>query len=493
MSRFVSHRVAQFLKVFIVAMFVSSPVAAAEAEGKREFRAGAATSNITPMLGGLIVGGWGTPKAERIHDELHARCLVLDDGKTRVAFVVCDSVGVAQEVFDAARKLIFEASGLPPQNILMSATHTHSATSARGANSLIKTEPLSEYQVFLSRRIADGVQRAINNLEPAKIGWGSADEPRAVFNRRYRMKPGTELLNPVGGTDQVKVNPGQGNPAVVEPAGPVDPQVSFITVQAADGRPIALLANYSLHYVGGVRGNEISADYFAVFADKIQQKLKADRLDPPFVGIMSNGTSGDVNNINVMGPKAEKKKPYQQIDAVAEMVAEAVFKAHQSVTLRDWVPLQSVQRELTLKTRKPTAEQIARAKQLISGEAKPKVSHEEIYAKRIMQLAESPDEASVVLQTMQIGDLGIAGIPFEVFTQSGLDIKARSPFKPTFTISIANGSFGYLPTPEAHKVGGYETWLGSSRVEEQASVKIVDTLMEMFDAMKKQASQASAQ
>jgi hypothetical protein len=82
---------------------------------------------------------------------------------------------------------------------------------------------------------------------------------------------------------------------------------------------------------------------------------------------------------------------------------------------------------------------------------------------------------------MRIGDLGIAAIPCEVFVEIGLEIKAKSPFKPTFAISLANGYNGYLPTPEHHKLGGYETWRArSSYLEVDAAPKIVDTVMELF-------------
>lgn len=67
-------------------------------------RAGAAISNITPPLGELIVGGWQAYPATNVHDELHARCLVLDDGKTKLAIVLCDNVGIPVEVFDLAKQ-----------------------------------------------------------------------------------------------------------------------------------------------------------------------------------------------------------------------------------------------------------------------------------------------------------------------------------------------------------------------------------------------------
>lgn len=424
------------------------------------------------------------PQAKHIHDELHARCLVLDDGTTRLALVIADSVGIPREVFDEAKRQVHEATGLPLDRMLMAADHTHSATSSRPKNVLAPDKEFTDYQRFLAHRISDGVRRAINNLEPARIGWGTAEDPRHVFNRRWVMKPGANVPNPFGGQDRVKMNPGHLNPDLLKPSAPVDPQICFLSLQAADGRPIALLANYSLHYVGGVPSQHISGDYFAVFADRIQELLGADRLDPPFVGIMSNGTSGDVNNINYAAPP-EKRKPYEKMRYVADEVAKKVIEQLKTVTYHDWVPLGMRQRELELAVRKPTPEMVARAKDMIAHPDRPdKLPHERTYAHRILQLEESPPTVQVILQSVRIGELGIAAIPFEVFVDTGLELKAKSPFKPSFTISLANGTYGYLPTPEQHKLGGYETWFGSNRVEEQASTKITQTLLEMFEELK---------
>ena len=90
----------------------------------------------------------------------------------------------------------------------------------------------------------------------------------------------------------------------------------------------------------------------------------------------------------------------------------------------------------------------------------------------------------MVLQTVRVGEVGVAAVPFEAFAEIGLELKAKSPFKPTFTIELANGASGYLPTPEQHKLGGYETWLGTCRVETGASTKIVKNLLEMFGELK---------
>ncbi|MEZ6131019.1 MAG: hypothetical protein R3C59_20300 [Planctomycetaceae bacterium] len=465
--------------VFLAAMFSSLPLSTAD-EAKRVFQAGAATSNITPPLGQLIVGGWEPYPATHIHDELHARCLVLDDGKQRLAIVLCDNVGIPREVFDNARKQIHDATGILPSNLLMASTHTHSATTARGPSKVIWEETLTEYQTFLANRIADGVRRAINHLEPAKIGWGSVNEDSEVFNRRWYTTDPDQLTNPFGGVDKVRMNPSRGSGSLVKPAGPIDPEVSFVSVQSTAGRPIALLANYSLHYVGGVRGGHVSADYFGYFADYIAQKLGASDQTVPFVGILSNGTSGDINNINFR-EKSPRYEPYEKMQEVAEKVASRVYEAHGHIQFQDWVPLNAAMEDLTLQVRKPTPEMLQHFEAVRKKSKDDPKGHrrELIYADRIDKLKGAPDTVDVPLQVLRIGDLAISAIPFEVFVEIGLDLKEQTPFKDTFTIELANGSYGYLPTPEQHELGGYETWLGTNYVELEGSRKITATLLKL--------------
>jgi hypothetical protein len=451
------------------------------------FRAGAATSNITPPLGSLIVGGFSPFPAAYVHDELHARALVLDDGQTRLAIVVADNVGISREVFDAAKRQIQEKAGIPADRILMSSSHTHSAASARGSGSMAPGE-LDEYQRFVAARIADAVLSAIHNLEPARIGWGSGQEAGQVFNRRWKMKNSQHLRNPFGGVDQVRMNPPANDPGLIEPAGPTDPEIAFLSVQSASGRPLALLANYSLHYVGGVGKAHISADYFGMFAERMEQLLGARGQDPPFVGIMSNGTSGNINNINFRPGEQDRRRrqPYEKMRMVANIVAAEVFKAYQTVQHHDWVPLGMAQREIPMGVRVPGAADIELAKKILAKPADAPVwhQHEKTYARRTLQLAEAPAEIPLILQALRIGDVGIAAIPAEVFVEIGLEIKKRTPLPRAFTISLANGSYGYLPTPEQHKLGGYETWRGTNRLEIGASPKIVKTVLELMESLK---------
>ncbi len=471
--------VGRFLAIALAVLGAFSTQVSSAAD--KVFRAGAATSNITPWLGVEIEGNMNTQIATNIHDELHARCIALDDGTNKLAIVVVDSCLILRETFDAAKKRVVEKTGLPAQNILMSATHTHSAAAAVG---IFQSKSDPKYLEFLSSRIADAVIRALNNLEPAKIGWAVGSETNQVFNRRWKMKPGVRNVNPFGGEDAVRMNPGNANPDLLEPAGPTDPEIPVLLVQSLSGRPIGLLANYSLHYCGNVGAGTISADYFGAFCDRMKALLKAERQDPPFVAIMSNGTSGDCNNINFREPH-KREANYEQINRVADAVAQAAFVASQKIEFQDWVPLKSAQKEITLGVRLPSKEEVARAKGELENAVKmgdgQLRNRDDIYRRETVLMSEFSGSKDLIIQVHRLGDLGIVAIPCEVFAEIGLNIKKQSSFKPTFTISLANGYNGYLPTPEHHRLGGYETWRArSSYLEVDAAPKIMVTITELL-------------
>ncbi len=470
--------------VSLIGWTASCPQDVLAADADKPFRAGAATSNITPPLGISINGGMSDRTAAHIHDELHARCLALDNGQKRITVALVDSCVIPRDVFDQAKRLIHEATKLPTDHMLMAATHTHYAPTVANVFQSKADEP---YKAFMARRIADGVRRAINNLAPARIGWAVGSEPNQVFNRRWHLKPGTMPPNPFGTRDdKVKMNPGRKNPNLIKPAGPIDPDVPVVSVQSPDGRPIALLANYSLHYVGGCPGNHISADYFGMFANRIERLLKADWLDPPFVAMMSNGTSGDINNVNFRG--GQKPQPrYGQMRLVAHAVADAAYRAHRTLTYHDRVPLDVRQATLELGVRRPSAAEVEQAQQILAkAKGRSLRGLTEIYANETVNLAKAPPKVEVILQVIRIGDLAICAIPCEVFVEIGLELKRKSPFKPTFTIELANGYNGYLPTAAQHALGGYETWRArSSYLEVQAAPKIVKTLLTLLDDLKR--------
>lgn len=454
------------------------------------FQAGAATSVITPPLGTSINGGMKDHPALHIHDDLHARAIVLFDGSRKLAIVVNDSCVIPREIFEEAKKIASERTDIPVGNMIMSATHAHSCPTAAPA---FQSVPDAEYPRFLARRIADAISTANDNLAPAEIAWGRGEVADQVFNRRWHMQPGTKLPNPFGGTDLVKMNPGAKNPALLEPAGPTDPGVSLLAVRTPEGKPIAVLANYSLHYVGGVGNGDISADYYGAVCDRMQELLHADRQDPPFVGIMSNGTSGDVNNIDFRGTQTRPTGPYAQIRAVADEVAREVVRVYGTLHFESAVTLDSAQTELSLAVRKPSPGEVDQAREILAKAKNPKQLETlpEIYAHETVQMAEYPDHVPVLLEAFRIGSLGIASIPCETFAATGLELKQKSALQPMFTIELANGYNGYLPTPDQHKLGGYETWRAkSSYLETEASTKITAALLDLFTQLKDRAPKA---
>jgi hypothetical protein len=282
------------------------------------------------------------------------------------------------------------------------------------------------------------------------------------------------------------MNPGT-DPAVLDrPAGPTDPDITILSVQDAKKKPLALFANYSLHYVGGTSGGKMSADYFGEFARLMPSRLRGDEH---FVAMMSNGTSGDINNIpfRVTRPPRE---PFEQIRIVAQKAADTAWLAHRKIEKhRTDARLGMIQRQITLKVRRPTPEQIAEAKSVLAvtdEAAKAKLPRlADNYARRTLGLAEAGETITVPLQALRIGDLAVCAIPFETFVEIGLDLKKRSPFPQTMVIGIANGFNGYLPTPEHHQLGGYETWLGTNRVQEDTSVILTNNLLEMLAELQK--------
>jgi hypothetical protein len=464
----------------LTAFAVAFLMLAAAALAADSLRAGAATSNITPPLGSMIIGGFVPFPSTGVHDELHARCLVLDDGKTKLALVVCDLLGAHRSLSLEARRLIEDATGIPPANVAISCTHTHSAASALGGERYASDLPLDEYQQFVARRIADGVRRAVNALRPAQIAFGTAEAPEHVFNRRWFLREGTMPPNPFGKIDKVKMNPKQGSPDLLEPAGPTDPTISFIALREPGGRLISVYSAYSLHYVGGVGDGDISSDYYGMYCDALAKLQNATDYDSPFVAMMANGTSGDVNNNNFRTPRPPAP-PYVQMRKVAEDVAGKVNAALAKVEWQDHAELAARYRELPLEWRAIDTELMnwAKEKQAAATPGKSKTDIPTIYASRVLSLAAAKNPALIPLQVFRIGDVCIGTFPCETFAEIGLEFKRRSPFAHSFMVELNHGYFGYLPTPRHFELGGYETWPGTNDLEPQASVKMLDALLQM--------------
>lgn len=440
-------------------------------------RAGAAKVDITPKPGVSLDGPISkNGPVTGVHDPLHARALVLADDETRLAIVICDACMIGRDVFDAAKAIAHEKTNIATDHMLMAATHTHAAP--RAAH--IGTEPLDdEYHRWLAEQIAAAVVEADKNLAPAQVGWGSFQKPEFIRCRRHLCQPGSVGVNPFGEAgERIKSVSGTSS-AVIEPAGPVDPQFSILSMQHTDGKPLAVLGNFSVHYCGGYQRGLVSADYFGHYAAALEAELKAGDGRPAFVGLMSNGTSGNTGAIEADG---EKHPPFEWMKVSARILADQTQQVLKSIEHRRDLSLEMREFELELAVRRPDAARLAWANEVLA-DPTMKQPHRwsRVYAEEARHLNTYPSTTKIKLQAIRIGGLGIAAAPCEVFAETGLALKRESPFAATFHIELANGYGGYLPPPEQHALGGYETWPArSSFLEDSAEPKVRRTLLDLL-------------
>ena len=441
---------------------------------RAQFEAGTAIADITPEKWPLLLRGSFNPRpSSQVHDPLSARVLAVRNGSARAVIVLVDNVGVSRETLDSFKVAAAEKTGWKPSEMLIAATHSHSAPSLSGGEG-----PLGDYLNLARERVASGIQKAVDSLQPAMVGFASGEVDDEIWNRRWYLKEGTMPPNPFGEIDKVKMNPPRD--LIVKPAGPVDPEVALIEIRTAKGKPYCALANYALHYVGAVPRDHVSADYFGEFCRLMKHRMRG--ADPSFLAILSNGTSGDINNIPFTETRPPRA-PFEQIGIVASKVADCAWRASREIPHQDDAKVAILQREVTLRYRKPSLEAVTRAEKILAmteEEQKKLPRLADHYAARTIRDSQRPDTFEAIIQAIRIGEQVIVTFPFEVLVEIGLEIKAKSPFQHTMIIELANGSYGYLPTPRQHELGGYETWPGTCRVQKDASVILTKNLLEMM-------------
>lgn len=441
-----------------------------------DLKIGTGIQDISPAMGvpldGAISQNGGV---ETIHDPPHVRALVFSDGAEKVAIAVVDNTMISGDIFDAAKVLIEAETGIPGSHAILAATHTHSTP--RGVTGLIDDPRFDAYLASLPRSIADAVAKADADLNPGSIGWGSVDVPDHVHNRRWFVEEAQQIANPFGESGEVvRMNPGR--TGLIKPAGPVDPELYLLSVQSPDGTPRAVMGNYGLHYVGGIPRGNVSADYFAVFSEVIGKKIGA---DDEFLGIMTNGTSGDVNAVDFTTPR-EKYGPFGFMQKVANDLATKAVPVLEKVEHTPTAEIAAAETVLKLRVRKPDADLLEWARATAAPAGSPlRLTRPQVYAKETLALADYPDIVDVRIQAIRIGDLGIVAIPCEVFAETGLAIKAANIFPDTMVMELANGYHGYLPTAEQHGWGGYESWAArSSCLEVGAEAKIREAAIKLL-------------
>ncbi|MBB30390.1 MAG: hypothetical protein CME25_15975 [Gemmatimonadetes bacterium] len=424
-------------------------------------QAGAATSNITPWLGVTIPGAVRTRSAQDVDDELMAKSLVLDNGQARIAFVTCDLIAIPQNIADAVKARIQERCGIPPEHVMINATHTHTAA---GIADLLGTDGCPDYIEWVHLKISDAVELACQRLTAAKIGFASVNEDRIAFNRRWHLADGT-----------VRMNPGREKADLVKPSGPTDPELAMIYVESECGDPISVVASYSLHYIGTDNGNAISADYFGHFF-----RLMKQYLSDTCVPLLWNAASGQINNIDYSGKWVWKDRGHVHAKKMAAVLAGHMVTEIQLMQMQTGLSLSGSAESFEFPRKVITPDDLETANKILavppgeydqydSGPFSWVVGHPippvtaNVYAQECIRLSELPQRLSAPVQVIRLGEAAIVALPGEIFVETGLRIKSESEPDPLFLVSLANGYIGYVCTDEAlRNQGGYETWAAMS-------------------------------
>ena len=415
-------------------------------------RAGAAQTDITPPLGAFLAGLFHRRPAEDVDDPLHAKAVVLESGGTRLALVVLDLIGLPRADVLRIRARVAERLGIPGEHVLIGCTHTHTGPSTRVSHSSPRDDTYVDWLVV---RVADAVQLACNRLRPARLAWGRGHLEGVSFCRRFHMRDGT-----------VCMNPGRGNPNVVRPTSPIDPEVGVVYVEGEDGAPLAVLARFSLHYVGTDNANHISADYYGHFAQAVRRLLGEGCLP-----LLFNGTSGQINAIDIHATEPERGHAYAR--RVARALAGEVVKVVSLLRPRGGpLALAGMVQEVSLPRKRITPQDVATARAILAGNdpspGKGPFSYvvgmpiperlRENYARGCLTLAEMPERFTSEVQALRIGELAWVGLPGEIFVETGFAIRESAPV-PTFVTSLTNDAMGYIPPDHVFlNEGGYETW-----------------------------------
>ncbi len=444
---------------------ITLAVLASSALGAAPLQAGVAVADITPPIGYRLSGYFVERKSTAVHDPLHAKAIVFAQGDVRCAIVFCDLIAITYDVADRSRKLAAESTDIPAANIAVAATHTHTGPLYAGilrrhlhdaAVAREGRDPCEsiDYPAFLVKRIAEVIAGARAALRPVDLAAGTAPQtPQVSFNRRFHMKDG-----------RVQFNPGESNPNIVRPAGPIDPDVGILLVRDAERKAIATLTVFALH-LDTTGGTEYSADYPYYLEESLRKSLGGE-----LVSLFGTGTCGDVNHIDVHG-RARRRAP-ELGAALARTVLDAIPKL-QPV---DRPALAVRSRVLTAPLQRYSDAQIAQAAKDLPLVGARKIPFlQEVEACKIMDLRlRGGTTLPLDVRAIRLGrDLAIVTLPGEVFVDLGLAIKRASPFKHTFVIELTNGDPAYIPTKKAFAEGSYE--IVNSRLQPGAGEQMAQT------------------
>lgn len=371
-----------------------------------------------------------------MHDDLHARALVLDDGENAIAVLTVDSIGYDNAILGRGRNFTGElrariaaATALRPEAVMLAATHTHSAPETIGLTRLHDTPGAAEWLEQHLRTLAATVIDAWNRRVPARASFGVTKVSGIARNRRILMKDGT--LNRRGPL-----------PAESDMAAPqvIDEELAILYLESENRQPLAALLNYAAHPVVTMLLPDVSADFPGAAAATVEKAF------PGAVCLFANGCAGNINSIQV-------STNYDDVEAIGQKLGRAALAEIARLKAGESLAQTRVRARSQIVTVAARAcPPLAEARQLAA--AKPTAAN--LRQLRLAEkLAEGPIQAEI--QAMEFGPVKWVSLPGEPFVETGLALKRSGA---SFVVGYANGYLGYLPVEAAYAQGGYETDAG---------------------------------
>jgi hypothetical protein len=432
--------------------------------GQAALKGSCAKVDITPPLGITLIGSRGKP-SDAIMDDLYAKALVLSDGSQTIAIISADLLYTPlEEITDPVRTLVNKNAGIPKENIMVCATHTHSGPEAftrlkvPNEGRLEASQVDQAYLSVLVRKLADSAVMASRNMRDVRIGTAKGSLPEVLYNRRPTTGDGLARITftiPAQVAATRKVTTSADGIVRVEftlppeephlTFGPIDPDVFTLRVEDVNGGVIGSLVRFGCHPVCiyPSLSTTISADYPA-FATRVVERVEGG------ICLFTLGLAGNAVPFQ-RGPQA-----CRQIGSA--LGAEAVKRLQLTATIGD-VAITSVRREVVLPVKQPGP-----------GGGSP--------------TGDIPQSITTEVQVLKLGSTCILGLPGEVLVEVGQEIKRRADVKDLFIITLANDVVGYICHSRAYEEGGYEpesgTYLakGAGEVLIEQAVSLIHQIMQ---------------
>lgn len=441
-----------------------------------DLKIGAAAVKVTPPVGTPMAGYYYERGVEGIHDDLYAKALVIEKDDTKIAIVECDFVGISEYIVAKVRKLVEQSTGIDAKHVMVGATHSHTGpVIPSGPESInIGSDPnskggkiLADYIEKLPGLIAQSIIQANAALKPANLSFGRGYEGSISFNRRFFMTDGT-----------VGWNPGVHNPKIIEPAGPIDPDVDVLYAETKNGHPISTFVNFALH-LDEVGGSDVSADLPFTLSNILGEVKGSD-----MVTIFSQGCSGNINHINVNGDDAQSGQFRAKKNGT--ILAGEVIKTYGRLSSLNVNSIKVKSEIVPLPLAEISEDELEWAREIAAKFGEPDAAPflDFVKAFKMLRVEERKGEPlHTEIQVFALGDsCAIVSFPNEMFTELGQYLKSRSPYPYTIITELTNGSNGYIPDRKAYAEGNYEPT--STRAAAGSGEILVENALRMLNELK---------